>query len=320
MEIRRKMTAVVTITLFLICMIGVATPVKATPNTIHVYEGQSIQSALDLAIDGDTIVVHPGIYREFVNIGKHVALKGIKATIDQSQPGGYAISMNVGGISISGFTIKGDWLAVGAPGGEWSGGLITDNEIYANGYGVGINLQSNLVISNNVIHAGYPIYGFQKASDVIIRNNILYADVNPGSVGILMFSSKNSIITGNTIYANLKGIDLYPCEKAIISGNKIIAGWMGISILGTYSTICNNRISGDFWTGIYVGSLWNTDNDLYSHSNAVLANIIKGGNNLDTFGILLVEYTSKNLVALNKITGVETDILDKGTNLVIRNQ
>ena len=119
----------------------VAIPVGAALPTIHVYSGQSIQTAIDLATEGSTIVVHPGIYNEFVGIGKPLTLKGIRATIDQSQPGGYAVGMGASGISISGFTIKAGAVAIHA-GGDWSSGLITGNEIYAsdeNGIGVVIN-------------------------------------------------------------------------------------------------------------------------------------------------------------------------------------
>ena len=44
--------------------------------TIHVYEGESIQAAIDSAVDRDEIIVHPGVYNELIDLlGKQVILQ-----------------------------------------------------------------------------------------------------------------------------------------------------------------------------------------------------------------------------------------------------
>ena len=135
-----------------------------------------------------------------------------------------------------------------------------------------------------------------------------------------MFYPKNPIITGNVIYATSFGITLGRCDGAVIVNNKITADYMGVSLLGARSIICNNKISGNFWAGIYIDSVWNTENDYYSSSNLVLSNTVIGASIPSSIGIFLVEYTSRNLVAANRVTDVETSILDKGTNLVTGNR
>ena len=54
---------------------GLAPPAHAA--TIHVQEGESIQAAVDRARRGDVIVVHPGVYRESIQIRSHgITLRG----------------------------------------------------------------------------------------------------------------------------------------------------------------------------------------------------------------------------------------------------
>src|SRR2546423_8967925 len=59
----------------LVASVAFALPAQA--RTIYVGPGQSIQSAVDSASPGDTIIVRPGVYRENVHINKdRITLKG----------------------------------------------------------------------------------------------------------------------------------------------------------------------------------------------------------------------------------------------------
>src|SRR5437764_8616114 len=59
--------------------IAVAVPAQA--KTIDVRQGQSIQAAIDSAHPGDVIVVHPGTYRENVDVDKNdITLRGSGAS------------------------------------------------------------------------------------------------------------------------------------------------------------------------------------------------------------------------------------------------
>ena len=54
---------------------------------IHVYEGQSIQDAIDGASGGDEIIVHPGTYNECIDfLEKAITLRAENLSVDLEDP------------------------------------------------------------------------------------------------------------------------------------------------------------------------------------------------------------------------------------------
>jgi hypothetical protein len=47
----------------------------ATASKIHIYSGDSIQTAINNANSSDKIIVHPGIYIENININKKLTIE-----------------------------------------------------------------------------------------------------------------------------------------------------------------------------------------------------------------------------------------------------
>jgi hypothetical protein len=82
--------------------------------TIHVYPGDSIQTAINAATDADEIVVHPGTYTERIDLqGKAIVLRSLSGpqltTID-GQQGGTVVTFHAGegpDTVLEGFTIRG---------------------------------------------------------------------------------------------------------------------------------------------------------------------------------------------------------------------
>ncbi|MGD6807058.1 MAG: right-handed parallel beta-helix repeat-containing protein [Candidatus Bathyarchaeia archaeon] len=201
------------------------TTVKAQPQTIIVPDDYTtIQSAIDHANDGDSILVKAGTYEEqTLNINKSISLNGEgleKTTISLHPPWifkGYQFGGKTGlepvygydnpikiianNIQLSGFKIISNQTSDITVSGN--GTIITGNEI-----AIGLflnNIQQNLtgnyissgltcsgnshIISNNIIIDGL----YALAQGVTITNNTF-----SGKYGIMMGESRNSVIN-NTI-------------------------------------------------------------------------------------------------------------------------
>ncbi|MHA2163973.1 MAG: right-handed parallel beta-helix repeat-containing protein, partial [Candidatus Thorarchaeota archaeon] len=94
----------------------------------------TIQSAIDVAIDGDTVFVYSGVYLEVLTIDKMVSLIGENRTT----------AVIDGGINPSVVTISSDWVNV-------SGLTIMGLDQSFNGKVISLSFADNCTINDNVI-------------------------------------------------------------------------------------------------------------------------------------------------------------------------
>jgi hypothetical protein len=181
----------------------------ASASTIHVPKDQpTIQSGINAANNGDTVLVSPGTYAENINFdGKAITVasaKGPSVTIIDGGQVNQVVTFDSGEVQSSilrGFTIR-NGLAIccsASAGGiliESSSPTISHNVITKN-FGCGINaLDGAPLIENNVI---------SYTKDVPGDGNYSYCGVAQGS-GILLGNESGQII-GNTIIYNVAGPD-----------------------------------------------------------------------------------------------------------------
>jgi len=197
----------------------------------------TIQAGIDAAIDGDTVLIHPGIYEGAYLYNKNINLFSLYSTtgdtgyisntiIDGDDDG--CTLMIYGNIDestrISGFTIQnGTGCVFGQGGGLYIEGspvvdnlVIKDNNALLNGGGICVNLNSSptfrdLIVKNNTGELGAGIYITGSTIDMencVISNNS--TNGKGGGVFIAHATSSpnlvNVTITGNTAAESGGGI------------------------------------------------------------------------------------------------------------------
>src|SRR5262249_13091413 len=226
------------------------------PITIRVPSDQpKIQSAIDIAAIGDTVLVAPGTYVENINFGgKAITVTSESGAKDTIIDGGNAnpVVIFTSGqgrdSALNGFTLQ------NGRGGEGGGVMvqnssptITNNVIKNNqacdGGGIGINFGSPLIRLNTIIGNGNNFcsggggggISIGGASTVEILDNVISDNVSTNGGGIYMFAAGTPIIKRNIIKGNNamggQGGGLYMVNVSdalivqnIITGNQAVSG------------------------------------------------------------------------------------------------
>ena len=175
--------------------------------------------------------------------------------------------------------------------------IVNRSNIIINGMGHTLQISS---LSEN----GFSLSGM---SNVTIKNTTItnsnYGNILLSSYGIFLISSDNNTLSGNTVTANIVGIDFYASSGNVLSGNNVTANGGGIEL---DSSSDNNTLSGNSVTGTsYVGIEleYSCDNNTLSGNNIT-------ANNGD--GIDLGYSCESNTFSGNNIT---TNIGDDGIGL-----
>lgn len=225
---------------------------SAFATIIHVpVDYLTIQQGIDASEDGDTVLVHPGVYVENVNFNMHrISLASlfmitgdtsyIYTTIIDGYTSGSVITvadLPYGISKISGFTIRnghnysggGIFLTNAAT--EISHNIIRNNSCVYNGGGIycdpyfGGEMKNNFIADNYAGYRGGGAY-FIDSNPHLIDNIILdnFSDDNGG--GLYLWDSQSSDLTGNVIKGNSAegdggGIWLHHSGFGIVQNNVI---------------------------------------------------------------------------------------------------
>jgi hypothetical protein len=200
----------------------------ATAATIDVRPGESIQAAINSASPGDTIVVHPGVYHQNVNVNKNrIKLEGSGASVNGTvlvppkHPKGPNGGTGIGvfnkvdfktgavlrksrGVQVSGFLVRGfrDFgiFFYGAVGFVASHNKAVNN----GGYGIsGFHLHKGKFLYN--VATGSEEAGFYTGdspkADFVTRGNV----ASGNQFGYLMRDAQHGVVTDNRFYGNCVG-------------------------------------------------------------------------------------------------------------------
>ena len=288
---------------------------EASGNTIYVDDDgdanyTSIQEAVDVANDGDTIYVYSGIYYENLVVNKTINLIGEDKENSIIDGGGNnsVVIISIDGVSISKFTIQNsgsNWHDAGFTINSGQN-VIAENIINNCNDGIyvdflGLPSTDNTISRNAISNNDYGIWlgalHFNNVNDNIITDNHL--------AGIYILQSNSNNVTGNTITDNgdeKEGYGIYVSGAFYnnISGNTVLNNTLsGIEIAGSYwHKVIDNTIKNHAKNGVYLR--YSSDNNIVS-GNEITNNDI---------GINVSSDSNNNKISGNTFSNNNQDIKD----------
>ena len=306
-------------TVFASFLILIALASVSAAKTIYVPDDYlTIQSAVNAASPGDTIIVRDGLYKEHVIVNKQLTIKSERgyANCVVNGEGSDVFALYADGIRIEGFTItrgrhgifinsnnnsiSNNNISSNNEDGIYipssNNNIISDNIISNNDDGIFLWYSNNNCISDNIIsnNNNNGTYLYHSNNNNISNNNILN-NYNPYyiSAGIYLKYSNKTSISNNNISNNMYGIFLWYSNKTSILNNNISDNRYGEVVGGIFlwysnkTSILNNNIS---YNGCGI-LLW------YSNKTSILSNNIS----YNLCGISLFEYSNENSISKNNI-------------------
>jgi parallel beta-helix repeat protein len=296
---------------------------------------RSIQKAIDLASDGDSIYVFEGIYNESLTINKRVNISGLDRTNTKIQKSGgsyrYLIDISADNVALEDFnitdvpgSIRTALIHVTADNVRIVGVRVTQGKkwgIYLDGSSDGIIGFSTI---DNMSDSG--IFGENSDNNVFSDNNFFQNSVT----ALYISSSNNNIIFNNTfkktdvITLTGNAIDGENCNRSNISNNLILnCSLDGVHLYGgEFNLVQKNTIKYCDRQSIFMSS-----SDSIIFQNFLVDNSIgiylKGSNcqltsniiqNSVGVGLLADTETRNNIISLNQFILNEENAKDIGSN------
>ncbi len=192
---------------------------RQTPSGIHVNPGDSIQSAINAASDGDTILVGPGTYLEDLAItNKAVTIQSTAGPgvtkIQGTSTGAYSWSITFSNSgqqglpsgSLEGFTVTCSGSASGILATGAAAPTIRNNVITGCSKGITFSASSSpppILIENNLIYANtyYGIY-LSTGARGVIRQNTINQNTGGSGGGLILYNVDPSLQVTNNILTN----------------------------------------------------------------------------------------------------------------------
>jgi nitrous oxidase accessory protein len=265
--------------LSIICWLnGMTSTIQVGGKYAHI----SIKKAISFAVEGDTILVHPGIYKEGnIIINKRIFLKGVKLPILDGEHKFELISIKANGVVVDGFKI----VHSGVSSMEDMGGIkiydcrdvvIQNNVLEDTFFGIYTQFGKNCSILNNRLKAyskeeqqsGNGIHCWKSDSMRIIGNT-----VSGHRDGIYFEFVTHSIIWRNYSYENIRyGLHfMFSNDDAYIS-NQFKGNGAGVAVMFSHGVkMFSNRFEEN-WGDASYGLLLKEISDSYIEANIFIKN------------------------------------------------
>ncbi len=295
------------------------------------HEVATIREAISLSIDGDTIRVAPGVYREGnIIINKSIVLEGIGYPVLDGEKKHEVLSVTADHVVISGFNVQRsgvsslhDYGAIKVYDSRYV--TISDNILEDNFFGIYFQNSRQGIIRDNVIRAygvhehqiGNGIHAWKCDSLQIISNT-----VSGHRDGIYLEFATNSVIWRNIGYDNIRyGLHfMFAHDNAYIT-NVFRQNGAGVAVMYSRNIKMINNKFMDNWGDAAYGLLLKDITDSYMRSNHFIRNttgIFMDGSNRVTiedgvfkengWGLKIQANSIDNVITRNNFLGNTFDI------------
>lgn len=253
----------------------IQSPAGATTTTVVL--GQSLQAAIDAAVEGDVLVLAAGTHEGPVAIGKALTLVGEPGARIAGSGKGTVVMVTGPDVVIRGLTITGSgtslevmdsgiFLEKGA-----ARALVEANRVENNLIGVFIHGAMDAIVRGNIIagrqdlrmsEAGNGVYVWNAPGAAVIGNDVRY-----GRDGIYVISSRKNTFRGNRFRDLRYAVHYMYTHDSEVAGNVSIGNHAGYNIM--YSDrlkVVGNLSLGDRDKGL----LFN-----YANLSEIVGNVVK---------------------------------------------
>ena len=211
--------------------LGLLWAAPAAAQTIDVFEGHSIQKAVNRAAAGDVIAVHPGVYQESVHIKKHnLTLRGSGASgenrtvLERGHDGDRCFHGKVGicirdrhkrrvvGTHVTGFRIR-NFVGAGAVGIRSRHTVFTHDVFVHDGeFGLAIiHSRATKLVANRAARSGEA--GFYLADTAHAKARVRDNVATHNELGFFFRDASHGIVAGNRARGNCVGIVLFDTDS-----------------------------------------------------------------------------------------------------------
>lgn len=295
---------------------------------------KTIQKAIDVASDGDTIYIFGGLYQENIVVDKKLKIVGsvdeVDTIIDSRFDQRYVVEITADEVTLESVTVSDSDNRTTSPIGalialKSDGDKIINNYVFnTTSYGIYVasNSGNNLISSNIINKTKNGIYIASSNTNDIVDNNIS----NCSNYGIYMeYSTGNNRIYGNNIKLSSYGLYIKSCMNTNITNNTITSvNSYSIYLANSNNCLINvNRMTNSTGDGIYLKS----SSNCVIKSNTFIGNkrgIIIQGNNNDIYenylkdqsasGVYILAGTSLNKLYKNSFVNNGKSAQDYGNN------
>ncbi|HCS20828.1 MAG TPA: nitrous oxide reductase family maturation protein NosD [Bacteroidetes bacterium] len=241
---------------------------ESSARSLHVGETKpfpTIKSALLSAQNGDTLFIHPGLYKEGnIVINKSVSLIGIDLPVIDGDHKSEVLTIKADYVSVSGLKIQhSSYATLEDPGGikirECKHVTIINNQLLDNFFGIYVEFSRNCFIKNNTIIAhstaeqeiGNGIHAWKSDSLLIIGNK-----VRGNRDGIYLEFVTNSVIWRNISTNNLRyGLHFMFSHNDSYISNYFRNNGAGVAVMFTHDLVMMNNTFEDNWGDAAYGLL-----------------------------------------------------------------